>query len=287
MSTNKKKSTKESYVSFDKVETAILRQLGWRERWLYLELKWKSDFETGQVGLGPYGTECLTHERLAELIVVPPSRGREADVIDGKEAARLLSRLEKVGLVGEIGRRKKNNGLLFALPLSPIDKVAARKARQDTAALEMLPANGSVQSTENDDGAWDCGDSSPPHPVMACSKSINTFFSNDGAGDTPAPGSVGSAPTPILPENPTPGALSLARIRGRLEDSWFVYVDTAESERFYASWIRQGFSESEFEEAVEQVERSDSLTPAAVDRVLHQRRVQKAKPRPGRGRVAL
>lgn len=287
MRTNKKKGTKESYVSFDKDETAILRQLGLRERWFYLELKWKSDFDTGQVGLGPYGGACLTYEDLAELIVVPPSRGREADVIDGKEAARLLSRLEKVGLVGEIGRRKKNNGLLFALPLSPIDKVAARKARQDTAALEMLPAKGSFQSPANDDGERDCDDSSVSHPVMACSKSINTFFSNDGAGDTPAPGSVGSAPTPVLPDNPTPGALSLARIKERLEGSWFVYVDTAGSERFYASWIRQGFSESEFEEAVEQVERGDSLTPAAVDRVLHQHRVQKARPRPGRGRVAL
>ena len=286
MSTKKKKDKQEAYVSLDKEEMAVLRQLGWRERWLYIESKWKSDFATGQVGLGPYGTEFLTHAGLAELIVVPPSRGREADVIDGKEAARLLLRLERAGLVGEMGRRK-NGGLLFALPLSPIDKDAARKARQEKAAREMLPARGSFQSPENDDVAMDCDDSSAPHPVMTCSKSINTFFSNEGAGVSPAPAGVGSVPTPILPETPTPGALTIARIKGRLEDSWFVYVDTAESERFYTSWVRQGFTDSEFEEAVEQVERGDSLTPAAVDRVLHQRRVQKARPRPGRGRVAL
>lgn len=286
MGTKIKKEKQELYVSLDMDEMAILRQLGWRERWLYLELKLKSDFHTGEVGLGPYGRECLTHERLSKQMTVPTSQGREPDVVDAKEVARMLMRLHKVGLVGEIGRRK-NKGLLFALPLSPIDKDAARKVRQDKAALEKLPDQASIQPPENNDGERVGNDSLAPHPVMTCSKSINTFFSNEGAVETPAPAGVGSVPTPILQETPTPGALTIARIKGRLEDSWFVYVDTAESERFYTSWVRQGFTDSEFEEAVEHVERGDSLTPAAVDRVLHQRRVQKARPRPGRGRVAL
>jgi hypothetical protein len=276
----------EAYVSLDRDEMAILRQLGWRERWLYLELKWKADFQSGQVGLGPYGRECLTYERLADQMVVPSSQGREPDIVDAKEVARLLLRLHKAGLVGEIGRRQ-NKGLLFALPMSPINQDAACKARQEKVLLERLTATAPVQPTENDDEDWDGDDLPVSHPVMTCSKSINTFFNTDGAGETPAPSGVGSVPTPTPSETPTPGALSIARIKGRLEDSWFVYVDTAESERFYTSWLRQGFSDLEFEEAVQQVERGESLTPAAVDRALRQRRVQKARPKPGRGRVAL
>jgi len=88
-------------------------------------------------------------------------------------------------------------------------------------------------------------------------------------------------------KNPTPGALSIARIKWRLHEAWFAYVDTADSERFYANWLSQGFSETEFEGAVEQVQQGDSPTPAALDRVLRQHRVRQARPRPGRGKVAL
>lgn len=286
MSKTKTKDKQEWYVSFDQNEMALLRQLGWRERWLYMELKWKADFTTGEVGLGPYGRERLTYERLADKMAVPPSRGREPDVIDGKEVARLLMRLHQAGLVGEIGRRE-NKGLLFALPLSPIDQDAARKARQDKRPKETLPEREDVRPLAKAHADRAGGESLASHPILTCSKSINTIFSNDGAGDAPAPRRVGSAPTPSPSANPTPGALSLARIKWRLHEAWFAYVDTADSERFYAIWISQGFSEVEFEEAIEQVQQDDSPTPAALDRVLRKRRVQRARPKPGRGRVAL
>lgn len=286
MSKNKTKDKQEWFVSYDRDETAALRQLGWRERWLYMELKWKSDFTTGEVGLGPFGRERLTYERLADLMAVPPSRGREPDVIDGKEVARLLMRLQQVGLVGEIGRRE-NKGLYFVLPLSPIDQVAAQKARQHKPSKETLPEQADPQPLAEAHADRAGGESSVSHPVMTCSKSINNIFNTDGAGDTPAPRRVGNAPTPGSSENPTPGALSLARIKGRLHEAWFAYVDTADSERFYANWINQGFNETEFEEAIAQVQHDDSPTPAALDRILRKRRVQQARPKPGRGRVAL
>lgn len=288
--TTKKNSTttkKEHYVSFDKDEMAVLRKLGWRERWLYMELKWKACFKSGLVGLGPYGRECLTAKKLSDLMVVPPSQGRESDVIDGTEVTRLLMRLNKAGLIGEIDRRE-NSGLIFALPLSPIDKVAARKARQVKVSQVMLPMPDTHQPLAEAHSDKAREDSSVSHSVMTPYGCINTsFISSDGAGDTPAPRRVVKVPTPIFSETPSPGALSIARIKERLDGSWFVYVDTPDSKRFYASWQKQGFTESEFEEAVDQVEQGDSLTPAAVDRVLRQRRTQRARPRPGRGRVAL
>lgn len=277
---------REVYISLDQEEMEKLRQLSWRERWLYLEMKWLANFKTGEVGT--FMRQCLTYEQLAGMIGKPTGQGREPENFDGKEAARSLIRMHKVGLVGEIGRRE-NGGLRFTLPLSPIDQVAARQARQDAASREMLPDAGTTQPAERPDLAGVCPDSSRLESVLTTSNNITTFNTDgsDGAGDTPAPASVGSDPTPGFLENPTPGALSIARIKGRLSDSWFVYVDTPDSERFYASWLRQGFTETQFEEAVELVEQGESLTPAAVDRMLHQRRTQQAKPRPGRGRVAL
>src|SRR3569623_990853 len=180
MSTNKK-NKREGYVSLGKGEMAALRQMGWRERWLYLELKWKADFATGQVGLGPYGRECLTNEKLAVQMAVPPSRGRESDVIDGKEVARLLMRLHKAGLVGEITRRE-NIGLLFALPLSPIDQDAALKARQHKTSQERMPEKEAAQPLAEAHADRADGESSVSHPLLTCSKSINTIFNTDGAG---------------------------------------------------------------------------------------------------------
>ena len=285
MSTKKSNTTKrEVYISIDKEEMNALRQLGWRHRWMYLELKWLSSFRTGEVG--SFGRSKISFEQLSKLVSVPSSVGREADTIDGKEAARILMKLHEAGLVGEINRRS-NGGLRFALPLSPIDQDAARKARQAKASPVMLPKQVEAQSIAEARADKGCEDFSSKQSVMTPYGCINSIFSNDGAGDTPAPRRIGSAPTPGFSENPTPGALSLARIKERLGNSWFVYVDTAESERFYQGWIRQDFTEEEFEEAVELVERGESLTPAAVDRVLHQRRTQKSRPRPGRGRVAL
>lgn len=286
MSTKKKKGTGELYVSLDMNEMAILRQLGWRERWFYLECKLKSDFHTGEVGLGPFGRERLTHEQLSKQMTVPPSRGRESDVIDGKEVARLLMRLQQAGLVGEIERRE-NKGLYFVLPLSPIDQVAAQKARQNKRSKETLPEQTEAQPLAEAHADRAGGESSVSHPVMTCSKSINNIFNTDGAGGTPAPRRVVSAPTPGRSETPTPGALSLARLKELLHEAWFAYVDTPDSERFYANWLNQGFSQTEFEEAIEQVKLDDSPTPAALDRVLRKRRVQQARPKPGRGRVAL
>lgn len=240
----------------------------------------------GSPHVAPLFLARVTNEKLADLMVVPPSRGRESDVIDGKEVARLLMRLHKAGLVGEIGRRE-NKGLYFVLPLSPIDQDAARKTRQDKTSLERMPEQEAVPPLAEAHADRAGGESPASHPLLTCSKSINTIFNTDGAGDTPAPRGVGSDPTPGLLKNQTPGALSIARIKWRLREAWFAYVDTADSERFYANWRNQGFSETEFEEAIEQVHLDDSPTPAALDRVLRKRRVQQARPKPGRGRVAL
>ena len=290
MATNKKEPAKrEVYISMDMNETTALREMGWRERWLYLELKWLANFKTGEVGT--FGRQCITYEQLAGLVSVPASQGRAADTIDSKEAARLMMRLLAAGLIGEIGKRQ-NGGLRFALPLSPINKDAARKARQDKPSDVKLPESVAEQTAEEPDDDWDADDQPTSQSVMTCSKSINTFFntgisSNDGAGEIPAPRRSGKNPKPIPLKTPTPGAIDIARIKSMLSNAGFVFVNTAESEKFYLIWIQQGFTELDLTLAIDEVKDNDSPTPMAVDTKLRRQRIQQSKPRNGWGRVAL
>lgn len=287
---NKKTDTpkREVYISMDRDEMAALRELGWRERWLYMELKWLANFKTGEVG--GFGRQCITYEQLAGLVSVPASQGRAADTIDSKEAARLMIRLLAAGLIGEIGKRQ-NGGLRFALPLSPINKDAARKARQDKPSEVKVPESVAEQTAEEPYDDWDTDDQPTPQSVMTCSKSINTFFntgiSSNEAVDTTASRRPGKKPKPIQLKTPTPGAIDIARIKVLLSNAGIAYVGTADSERFYESWIQQGFTELDLEQAIEEVKDNGSPTPMAVDTKLRRQRVQQSKPRNGWGRVAL
>jgi hypothetical protein len=195
MSTNKTKTKREAYVSLDKGEMEALRQLGWRHRWMYLELKWLSSFRTGEVG--SFGRSKISFEQLSKLVSVRSAVGREADTIDGKEAARILMKLHEVGLVVEIGRRK-NGGLRFALPLSPIDQDAARKARQAKASPVRLPEQVAAQSIAEARADKGCEDSSSTQSVMTPYGCLNTLFNTDGAGGPPPP-PPGSHPPPPPP----------------------------------------------------------------------------------------
>lgn len=288
MATKKAEQTKRVvYVSFNQIERDTLRQVGWRERWLYMELKWLANFKTGEVG--SFRKQQLTYTELAKQVNVPVSQGCAGEVIDGKEASRLLGRLQKAGLVGEIATHSKG-GLRFALPLSPIKNVAAVEASQDQPSEERLPEIEVDQVAGEADDDWDTDDCPAPLSILTSSNNINTFFntaSNDGAEESSAPRRPGKNPKPILLETTTPGAITIARIKGLLKNASFAFVSTSDSERFYATWIQQGFTELDLLQAIDEVKASGSPTPMAVDTKLRQQRVQQSKPRNGRGRVAL
>ena len=282
----KKESGKPAYISFSKEESAALRKLGWRERWIYFELKWLSNFETGQGG--DYFNQCITYEQLAGLVRVPASQGRPGDQIDDKEAARLMMRLNAAGLIGEIGRRD-NGGLLFCLPLSPIDKKAAKAARDAAKLPESKPAKLPAKNTSlvaaNDDAARDSGTSSGSRSVLTSPNGDeHTFFNTDGpgqpapapadaggetsvaAGDSPSAAAGGDATHPeTFPENPTAG-----EIEEIIAAKNFLYAHGPESRKFYARWSRMGISREELMRVVEEVDEDFTRrqTPAEVDRAL-------------------
>lgn len=111
-----KRTVRDPYISFNKAETEVLRTVCLRSLRLYFELKWLANFKTGVVS--GYGRQKLTYEYLAQRVSIPTSQGRVNSIIDGKEVARLIQRLEDAKLVA--GVFQGNDGLSMFLPLSPM-----------------------------------------------------------------------------------------------------------------------------------------------------------------------
>ena len=297
------------YVSLGFDELDQLQELGWGERAMYLELKRLANFKTGKVGV--FRSQVLTWEELGRRVSVPSAQGRAAKLVDGKEAALMVGRLEAAGLVADQGRRE-NGGLTLTLPLSPIEKAAtaaARPARQTAAraakpgaeaqpeggedagsTLARMPDDWADEIPENIDGTRVPEVKASIMSVMMLSEHLNKFFNTEtGSGDTPAPCPPQAAiPTPIFSEN-SPGAvrasLTLADIRSRLAAANFIYLTTRDSNTLMEGWITREVSLEALEKAIAELVRDDSkqLTPAAVDRCLR----TPTPVRKGRGRVAL
>lgn len=297
------------YVSLGFDELDQLQGLGWGERAMYLELKRLANFKTGKVGV--FRSQALTWEELGRRVSVPSAQGRAAKLVDGKEAALMVGRLEAAGLVADQGRRE-NGGLTLTLPLSPIEKAAtaaARPARQTAAraakpgeeaqpeggedagsTLARIPDDWANEIPENIDGARVPEVKASIMSVMMLSEHLNKFFNTEtGSGDTPAPCPPQAAtPTPIFSENP-PGAvrasLTLADIRSRLAAARFIYLTTPDSKALMQGWITREVGREELEKAIAEVvsDPSKQPTPAAVDRCLR----KPPSARKGRGRVAL
>lgn len=272
-------SKRETYVSLNRNETQLLDQLPFEERWLYVKLKWLANFKTGKIG--KFGRRVLTYEKIGEMIGVPSAQGRPARPVTGGEVKRMIDRLEAAGLVADHGYDAKS-GIALTLPLSPIRQAGAQgKLQTDTPVESPAKARGTTL----------CDERQLPQSVLMSYGHNNTFFSNDGAGDTPAPRRPpGGTPPPPSPkgEDKTDSApLTVAGIRALFEDSWieFHYLDTAETRRFFENWIRRGVTVEELQQAIGEVAAGkETPTAGAVERWVSVRRCGQ---RSGRGRVAL
>ncbi|MBA4093479.1 MAG: hypothetical protein C0489_05270 [Candidatus Accumulibacter sp.] len=130
------------YVSLGFDELDQLQELGWGERAMYLELKRLANFKTGKVGV--FRSQALTWEELGRRVSVPSAQGRAAKLVDGKEAALMVGRLEAAGLVSDQGRRE-NKGLTLMLPLSPIGSASAVAEPAKAAQQASTPTESATQ----------------------------------------------------------------------------------------------------------------------------------------------
>lgn len=254
------------YLSFNEQELERLRQLGFRERWAYVELKGVSNWKEGTCGL--HLNQCLTYAQITTMVTAPGLQGRGQGNIDDKTAADILQRLEQVGLVANIGRRA-NRGLMFDMPFSPIQSQQAAPSgeieQQTSGKIPTIsPDQVAPQTPENPAQAKGCDDSPPSLSVMI-NKELNN--SNDGADSAvaeTAPCRVSdAAPARENLVAPPPMAgprLSPVEIQQTIEDDWtFSETGTPQSLALFKSWADAGITRDDLHAAMNSLDQaSDS-----------------------------
>ncbi len=239
---------KERYVSINMDEFAALEKLGYRERWAYLCCKNIANYHTGV--FGEHLKQKYSWVRLAQSIKAPPGvQGRGEGGIDETQARDFVLRMEAVGLVSGIGRRR-NGGLRFDLPMSPRDRKKTNLTGQSAGKKEnIFPEAAVLEIAANPQPALDCEQSGDDQSVLINkkTKTINIEEadpSNDGTASDRAFGATpcraeGAAP---VRENPpavagAPATLSAQQIHDALADNWtFTQTNTPEAWRLYESW---------------------------------------------------
>lgn len=254
----------ERYVSLNMDEFAALEKLGYRERWAYLCCKNIAHYKTGV--FGEWDKQKYSWVRLAKSIKAPPGvQGRGEGSVDETQARDFVLRMEAVGLVSGIGRRKDNGGLRFDLPMSPRDRKKAKLTGQSAGdkadifpeavaqsagkKLDIFPEAVAPEISANPAPVCDFNESAPPLSVLINKKTKNISIdgadpSNDGTAPDRAFGATpcraeGAAP---VRENPgpvagAPATLSAAQIHDALGGNWTITdIDTPEAWQLYASW---------------------------------------------------
>ena len=242
------KPKKDVYISLNLDEIAALEKLGFRERWAYMALKRIASFKTGKVG--EWGKAQLSYTAIAGLIKAPPGvQGRGEGRIDDTQARDFILRMEAVGLVSGIGRRK-NGGLRFDLPMSPIGRNKAAPIAQCAGQmLNISPDEIEPEIADSPELATHAEALPPTQSVMTSQELKNNTDeaadpSGDGAASDRAFGATpcraeGAAP---VRENPgpvagVPATLSAQQIHDALADDWtFTQTNTPEAWRLYESW---------------------------------------------------
>lgn len=242
------KPKKEVYISLNLDEIAALEKLGFRERWCYIVLKKRANFKTGKVG--EFAKEQFSYTAISGLIKAPPGvQGRGEGRIDDTQARDFILRMEAVGLVSGIGRRK-NGGLRFDLPMSPIGR---------NKAAPIAPCAGQMLNISPDEIEPEIADSpalATHTEALPSSQSVMTFQelknNTDEAADPSGDGAAsdrafGATPcraegAASLRENPgpvagAPATLSAAQIHDALGGNWTITeIDTPEAWQLYESW---------------------------------------------------
>lgn len=275
------KPAKPHYLSLNEQEFERLRQLGFRERWAYMELKKLCNWKTGTCG--EFASQRLSYAQIAKLVTAPGVQGRGMGDIDDKQAADFLQRMEAVGLVANIGRRT-NSGLRFDMPLAPIQQRVGSQSGEMAA-----PPSGEVQdfspdAVESPEPASStstrvCEGSASSLSVMI-NKEIN--ISIDGADSAVAEAApcraAGAAPIRENPPAPQPAAagspaprLTAREIQEAIQDNWmFTETSTAQALAHYQTWADAGLTLDALHAAMTSLE-EDASCPALTPESLHEK----------------
>jgi hypothetical protein len=271
----KPKSGRVVYISKSKAEHEALLKLGFRERWLYDELKWLANFKTGLVGT--FARQKLTYVDIAALVTAPGVQGRGQGGIDETQAADFLKRMEAVGLVANIGRRA-NGGLSFELPLSPIGAKPSGQVGQNTGQTagevqDISPADRSLQIAANAEPDWVSSTSDSSVSVVI---NTNLNINTDGVPPACAGSTLGHTHgvAPPLGKNATqPDAdqpLTQAEIRAVFVNHWdYTGTDTERANALYVVWAEARITLADLHAAMTSLEEDPAEPERTPENLKH------------------
>ncbi len=276
------------YWSFNEAEMALmLGTLDADEAQLYLALKKRSNFRTGDVGT--FKNERLTLQKLGDVLARPSRQGKAALTYHRKDVQRLLDRLRDRGLVADI--KHDDERLTLRLPLSPVRRIGDVATPVSEGNSESLPLDETVSSLEIRASAGvsqvSLDRSVLVRSTLDQSSSINTVSNGfvGGGAVCADPRSSPSSREALAPSART--GLTKADMEEMMRRRGFRLLAYDYSQQLLGDWSAMALSAKDFEAALSVLEGDPKLdrVPAALDCVLRPR--QQPKNTAGRGRVAL
>lgn len=278
------------YWSFNEAEMALmLGTLDADEALLYMALKKRSNFRTGEVGT--FKNEHLTLQKLADTMARPSRQGKLATVYHRKEILRMLDRLRDRGLVADT--QDQADRLTLRLPLSPMRTPAEVATARTEVDGSGLPLDDTPHALEGPVNTRVSGDSLDGSVLTRSTLDQSSSSSNgssggmdDGAGCAGASSHRDDQEHKPEPKRNVRG-ITTTQMEARLRQGGFRLLGYEYSRQLLQEWEAMGLSGEDFNIAASVVEGDTSLdrVPAALDLVLRPRTHRRATP--GRGRVAL
>jgi hypothetical protein len=227
----------DTYFSLNSAEMQMLRSATFEAIGLYLILKEKAAFKTGEVGM--FHRQKLNYAWFAKEMDRPSSQGRSGQTFDSTDIKRLLAQLAGLGLVEDEcwdGKR-----LSLRLPFSPLWKgnpaIQTGEARLPRGVQAKQPKSTVPPALPEDASSLS---------VMTSKRGSKPFFSSvittDSGGFAADP--LKEPAQPIAPPTAAPDPIEelAERFRGIVAREGGLMSDTPVSREYYAAWAKAGLT---------------------------------------------
>lgn len=243
-----------TYISLNIAELEALRPASFEAVGLYLILKEKASFKTGEVG--KFHRQKLTYAWFARELSRPASQGRAAKEFDTHDIQRLLAQLAHLGLVAD--EQWDGKRLSLCLPYSPLWQTSL------PGGSEKLPQAGAVVAASIAGGASSAACLPVSLSVVKTQRSSTPFFNTDSGGETAA------EPSEVPADAEAAEAARVASYAQRLKKAGGIYLDTPISREIFGSWAKRGITLDQLEQALDASlwETREPLRPGDLNKYL-------------------